>query len=207
VRDFYRDRYLSELQGSYNSEDEATFSTRVGLALSRLGGESRQVLDLGCGSGGASARLAAAGHSVVGVDISSTGIAVARARAPQVVFELVEAGAPFPFDDARFDACFCSEVLEHILDVEAAVREVHRVLISGGLFLLTVPYHGLVKNLGIACVSFERHFDPSGEHIRFFTRRSLSSLLARNGFTVEHFAGVGRFWPVWKSMFIVAAKR
>jgi len=44
------------------------------------------------------------------------------------------------------------------------------------------PYHGRTKNTAIALIAFERHFDPLGEHVRFFTRRSLAALLTEFGF-------------------------
>src|ERR671928_107423 len=46
----------------------------------------------------------------------------------------------------------------------------------------TVPYHGRVQAAAIALMRFEAHFDPLGQHLRFFTRRSLAATLAHAGF-------------------------
>ena len=54
-----------------------------------------------------------------------------------------------------------------------ALGEIRRVLRPGGRALITVPYHGRLQAARIALTRFEAHFDPLGQHVRFFTRRSL----------------------------------
>jgi 2-polyprenyl-3-methyl-5-hydroxy-6-metoxy-1,4-benzoquinol methylase len=115
--------------------------------------------------------------------------------------------AELPFPPDSFDAVFCAEVIEHLLDPETMVRECHRVLRPSGIFFVTTPYHGLIKNLVIAAAAFERHFDPTGAHIRFFTSRSLRDLLVRSGFVGERVSYLGRFWPLWMDMVVYARKR
>jgi SAM-dependent methyltransferase len=82
----------------------------------------------------------------------------------------------------EIDVVWCSEVLEHIPDVAHALLEVRRVLKPGGRLLVTVPYHGRFQAAAIALTRFEAHFDPLGQHVRFFTRRSLRSTLRHAGF-------------------------
>ena len=52
---------------------------------------------------------------------------------------------------------------------------------GGGRILLTVPYHGRVQAAAIALTRFEAHFDPLGQHVRFFTRRSLATVARARG--------------------------
>ena len=54
-----------------------------------------------------------------------------------------------------------------------------------GRLLATVPYHGRFQAAAIALTRFEAHFDPLGQHVRFFTRRSLATTLDAAGFEVE----------------------
>ena len=61
-------------------------------------------------------------------------------------------------------------------------------------------------NLCIITFAFEKHFAPSSGHIRFFSKRSMSQCLQSGSFRVEQIYGIGRYWPVWKSMFVVAWK-
>ena len=111
-----------------------------------------------------------------------------------------------PFASEAFAAIWCTEVLEHLFDVHTALTELNRVLMPGGLLVLTVPYHGLIKNLLIALGGFERHFNPYLSHLRFFTRKSLGACLAQGGFLALSWGGVGRYWPLWMSHFVVARK-
>jgi 2-polyprenyl-3-methyl-5-hydroxy-6-metoxy-1,4-benzoquinol methylase len=86
---------------------------------------------------------------------------------------------------------WCSEVLEHVADVAYLLAEVRRVLRPGGRLLATVPYHGRVQGAAIALTRFEAHFDPLGQHLRFFTRRSLARTLANAGLEPTRVAGWG----------------
>ena len=80
-----------------------------------------------------------------------------------------------------------------------------------GLFQQTVstPYHGYLKNL---MLSLFDHWDVhhtslrEGGHIKFWSKRTLLSLLENNGFKALSFYGVGRVPYLWKSMIVVAQK-
>jgi ubiquinone/menaquinone biosynthesis C-methylase UbiE len=181
---------------------------RKALLKSSLAGlhPGARVLDAGCGIGVFTNFLKSEGFDTVGVDISETAIGHAKRRYPKGHFEVAAIEDGLPFKNEEFVAVWCTEVLEHLFDVHAALVEMNRVLQTGGTLVLTMPYHSLIKNLIVALLAFERHYDPCGPHIRFFTRRSLADCLQQAGFVVERWAGVGRFWPVWMSHFIVARK-
>jgi len=148
-----------------------------------------KVLDVGCGSGIFTAFLQDMGFDVVGVDISETAVRYARQCYPGIRLKVASVECGLPFKNDEFDVVWCGEVLEHLFDVGAALTEINRVLRPGGKFVLTTPYHGLVKNLIVCVLAFERHYDPCGSHIRFFTRRSLKLCLEKAGFTVERLGG------------------
>lgn len=205
-RAFYRDAYAAAERGGHRPEDEPTFDLRVGHALATIGPTSKRVLDFGCGSGAASRLLVDAGHQVTGVDVSESGIRVATREVHGATFHLIDNEGQLPFADASFDVCFCTEVIEHLLDVPGFLREIHRVLADQGMFIITTPYHGWIKNLIIITRNFDVHFSPTDEHVRFFSRSSLTRALVEAGFRVESFRGIGRFWPIWKSMFVVARR-
>lgn len=90
-----------------------------------------------------------------------------------------------------FDTIYSTDVLEHVYWPRRAVKEMHRILKIGGLVLLSVPYHGLVKNLAIALMGFNRHYSPDGSHVRFFTKRTLVDMFSSEGFILirEHYIG------------------
>jgi SAM-dependent methyltransferase len=157
-------------------------------------GEARRgerVLDLGCGAGRFVAALAAAGAEPVGVEIAEAALERARAVAPGADLRPLEPDGSIPLEHAAVDLVWCSEVLEHVADVAYLLTEVRRVLRPGGRLLATVPYHGRVRGAAIALTRFEAHFDPEGQHLRFFTRRSLARALEHAGLEPRRVAGWG----------------
>jgi SAM-dependent methyltransferase len=149
-------------------------------------GEARpgeRVLDLGCGAGRFLAALRDAGADPVGVEIAEAAAARARANVPGADVRVLERDGSLPLGHGEVDLVWCSEVLEHIPDVGHALLEVRRVLKGGGRVLLTVPHHGRVQAAAIALTRFDAHFDPLGQHVRFFTRTSLAAALEHAGFT------------------------
>jgi SAM-dependent methyltransferase len=101
------------------------------------------VLDLGCAFGFATLRLARKGYETVGVDSSARYIAWAKRRHPQGQYLLAPAEA-LPLPDASFEGVLLLDVLEHVVDEQAVMREVWRVLKPGGTLILSVPHRGLL---------------------------------------------------------------
>jgi ubiquinone/menaquinone biosynthesis C-methylase UbiE len=148
------------------------------LAGERLG----RVLDLGCGDGTFAARVAVLGAQVIGLDPAPTALARARAAHPQLEFVAPATDGGLPFPDASFDAVTCVNVLQHVADTQSLLSEARRVLVPDGLLAVAVPYHGRLENMLIALRSFERHHDPLGPELRFYTARSLRDVLGDFGF-------------------------
>ena len=148
-------------------------------------GHAPRTLDLGCGNGFFSGNLASLGCEVTGIDLSPEAVDLARNRYPGVSFATHDLTQPLPLEDSTIDLAWCSEVLEHLFSPLGIAWEIRRVLKPGGVFLCTVPYHGLIKNIGIALFAFERHYDPTYPHLRFFTRKSLSGIVEQAGLSVE----------------------
>jgi SAM-dependent methyltransferase len=149
------------------------------LAEARPG---ERVLDLGCGAGRFVAALRDAGCDPVGVELAEAALERARANAPGADLRLLEDDGSLPLEHGSVDLVWCSEVLEHVADTDHLLLEVRRVLRPGGRLLATVPFHGRVQAALIALTRFESHFDPTGEHLRFYTRRSLAATLRDAGF-------------------------
>jgi len=149
------------------------------LAEARPG---ERVLDLGCGAGRFVAALRNAGADAVGVEIAEAALERARRNAPGADLRPLEADGSLPLEHGSVDLVWCSEVLEHVADTEHLLLEARRVLRRGGRLLITVPFHGRVQAALIGLLRFERHFDPTGQHLRFYTAGSLARTLADAGF-------------------------
>jgi SAM-dependent methyltransferase len=141
-----------------------------------------RVLDLGCGAGRFVAALREAGAEPVGVELAEAALERARANAPGADLRRVADDGSLPLEHASFDLVWCSEVLEHVPDTAHLLLEVRRVLRPGGRLLVTVPDHRRLRTAVIALTRFEAHFDPLGQHVRFYTRRSLATTLEHAGF-------------------------
>ncbi|MBM4406904.1 MAG: class I SAM-dependent methyltransferase [Chloroflexi bacterium] len=164
-----------------------------------------QALDAGCGLGDFVKFFEEQSYEAYGADASLVAVSNAQLRCPSAT--IVRASLEhLPFADNRFDIVWCSEVLEHIVDVSGAFNELSRVTKPNGLLILTVPYHGFLKNLIITSARFDWHFSVDGPHLRFFTKRSLDICLRRAGFEPLAWNGVGRSWPMWKSFFVTARR-
>ena len=121
------------------------FEMLVWPATARLLGaqQGERLLDVACGSGLASRRLAAAGASVVGIDFSEEMIGLARARAGalDVDFRVVDATdheALLGLGEAAFDGALCNMALMDIADIRPLMTALARLLRPDGRFVFSV---------------------------------------------------------------------
>lgn len=170
-----------------------------------------RVLDIGCGNGYIAGLFAAKGCTVVGIDPSESGIDAARKGHPDSRFE-VDVATPDLVErlgETPFDLVVSAEVAEHVYDADEWARSCFNALKPGGRLVLTTPYHGYLKNLAIAALDkWDAHHTSleAGNHIKFWSRATMTTLLTRNGFRVGGFRGAGRLPFLWKSM-VMAADR
>jgi ubiquinone/menaquinone biosynthesis C-methylase UbiE len=100
----------------------------------------RRVLDLGCGSGYGADVLAREAREVLGIDIADDAIDYARQhyRVPNVRFERASC-LDIPAPDGSFELVVAFEIIEHLTDWRAFLREVRRVLAPAAQFLVSTP--------------------------------------------------------------------
>lgn len=107
--------------------------------------QNGRVLDLGGGSGWVSELLAKFGYRPFTLDVSSALLRVGRVRFARTGLEsrgVVGDMTRLPIADASMDAVVVMDALHHVPDVAAVFREVHRVLVQGGRFVVAEPGEG-----------------------------------------------------------------
>jgi SAM-dependent methyltransferase len=125
-----------------------------------------RLLDVGCGTGWIADHFA----DYTGVDGSPDAVAAAAERNRNV--SLHDVDRPLPFEDQSFDGVVLKDLLEHVADPAAVVRETLRVLRPGGRVFASSP-------------DAQRWVWDDYTHRRPFTRKSFRLLFADQGFAVE----------------------
>jgi trans-aconitate methyltransferase len=155
-----------------------------------------RLLDLGCGDGQLTARIAASGANVAGLDASAQMVAAARARGIAVDEGSAES---MPFADRAFDAVFSNAALHWVRDQEAMLAEVRRVLRPGGRFVAEMGGQGNIAAIRVALMAvLARHgFDGCEDNVNYYpTPEAYTRRLERHGFSVERMALIPRPTPL-----------
>ena len=141
--------------------------------LSALGNENSalKILDVGCGTGANLEMLAQFG-AAEGVDVSDEALEFCRAKGLKTHKGLAE---KLPFTDESFNLVTALDVVEHLDDDVAGLKEMHRVLKSGGRTLIFVP--AFMWLWGV-------QDDISNHRIRY-TKKQIVERLEKAGFEIE----------------------
>jgi SAM-dependent methyltransferase len=232
LHSFYEQPETTVSSGSDRAHRQARMLAAV---LAERSGPQR-IVDVGCGEGGAThlVKRLDPRNTVIGVDWSAMALVQARARGLLVIQGGVDSsGLPLP--DAGADIVIMSELIEHLVDTDAAVEEARRILRPGGILLLSTPnlaawFNRLLVGLGIqpvfSEVSLRGIYGRPGHqvvgHLRLFTRRALVQFLTDRGFACERVLGAPYHdvpralrpldrslchWPSMASILLVQARR
>ncbi|MGH8061237.1 MAG: class I SAM-dependent methyltransferase [Pseudoxanthomonas sp.] len=187
--------YDRVLSGWYQADTNELFT---GITI----GPEDVVLDLGCGDGGSLLFCARRGAAVIGIDIDSDAVEAMKARlegTPAKSMQFHVGGAdPLPLKDESVTRVICTEVLEHVDDPAAVMKELVRVGKPGARYLITVP-DALQETLQKE-VAPDVYFQKPN-HIRIFEREQFAQLVSDAGLVVEHQAFFGFYWSIWFAMF------
>jgi SAM-dependent methyltransferase len=129
------------------------------------------VLDAGCGGGGFVDYLCKRGFDATGLERHAMFLDVARQRGFSGAFVNGDLTAPLPFADGAFDTTICLDVLEHVSDDAAAVRELMRV--TRRRLVVAVPHQDTW--MPSYRLIFYPYRDPT--HLRYYTRETLDAIL------------------------------
>jgi SAM-dependent methyltransferase len=158
--------------------------------------KGERILDLGCGDGQLTARIAAKGAVVSGVDASAEMVAAARSRG---VGSTVAQAESLPFADAEFDAVFSNAALHWVRGQDEMMAEVHRVLRKRGRFVAELGGHGNIAAIRIALIAvLERNgFAGREDNVNYYpSPDAYQRRLVKHGFKVSKMALIPRPTPL-----------
>jgi len=150
-----------------------------------------KILDLGCSSGLLAERLREMGHHVVGVDVFELDGVKERTDA----FFRADLNLGIPSEvGSGFDLVLAADVLEHVARPTDLLQEIRRVLAPDGTAIICVPnvahwYPRFRSTLGM--FDYDQRGILDATHLRFFTRRSITRMVERNGFAIRRLEPVG----------------
>lgn len=175
----------------------ARFVTDLGMPVVELLAPQRgeRILDLGCGDGVLTAKLAEMGCDVVGIDASEMQVAAARKFG---IDARVMAGEALPFRD-EFDAVFSNAALHWMLRPDDVIAGVWHLLRRGGRFVAEMGGHGCVQTIKAALLDALKRRGIDGESLvpwYFPTIEDYSARLRNAGFVISYISLFPRPTPL-----------
>lgn len=181
-------RYYDELWSKKFETKANLLPNRIQEALKEIKGGGR-MLDIGCGDGALCQCIIDRYENIHGIDHSD--IALRRARENGVSTTRVDLNkGSLPFLSQVFDMVTCLDVIEHVFDPVKLVKEIHRILKSNGILIMTTPnirFVDHVKKLLIDGQFPKTSRDEGiyhGGHLCYFTFEDLRTLLLENNFSI-----------------------
>ncbi len=170
--------------------------------LTRVSGEGslaqQKILEVGCGGGLICEELAQRGAQMVGIDPSLGALDTARTHAQEqglgqnIHYQQGNAES-LPYEDGSFSAIVCFDVLEHVSDLEATIKEIARVLAPGGVFVFDTINRTLIARAVL--IWYGENFPSGGlkpgihNYHDFIKPVELQNLLRVNGLQVSELTG------------------
>lgn len=166
--------------------------------------DDSSMLDIGSGAGIGASLIAHAANikKVTCIDLSVPALRVVQTFGFSALVASAE-GAVLPFPNETFDIVVIDEVIEHLVDTDSIMDEIHRVLKPTGQLVISTPnlaswFNRIALLFGIqpaySEVIFKKVYGRPGVgivgHLRLFTRRALNEFVSDKGFTIRHSKGV-----------------
>jgi len=140
-----------------------------------------KILEIGCGIGSIVFALSEKGYDITGIDISSEAIVYGLKKYGNIRLQ-VQAAESLPYENESFDVVLSFDLLEHIARVDKHIREVFRVLRTGGYYLFQTPnkYSNIIWETLQSRSLRWRHYHPS-----LHSPKQLLHRLCKHGFEVR----------------------
>lgn len=197
--------YSQHVMGEHDKEPPLMHTAQSKLMRrERSHDHSRRVLDIGSGAGVGASLIARTlrAQEVVCIDLSVAALREVRKAGFAPLIASAE-GHQLPFPDSTFDVVILDEVIEHLVDTDSIMDEIHRVLRGDGQLLISTPnlaswFNRISLLLGVqpafSEVSFRKVYGRPGSglvgHLRLFTKRAFIEFVNDKGFTATKVVGI-----------------
>ena len=166
------------------SNKNNSHSLTIDFIAEATGGESLDILDVGCSAGYLGEYLRAQGHHVTGIDITPEAIAKAAEFLNEAhCMKVEDFFSAYP--TRKFDVVIFGDVLEHVTNAEEVLRLTAQALKPRGRVIASIPN---VSHLAVRAMLLEGRWDYANlglldrDHVRFFTRKTIEQLFHDSGF-------------------------
>ncbi|NRB48385.1 MAG: class I SAM-dependent methyltransferase [Saprospiraceae bacterium] len=154
-----------------------------------------KVLEIGCGKGRFRANLEQP-HEYWGLEPVPAAAEEARAVLDKVLKGTYEEQLD-QLPEAYFDLIICNDVIEHMMDHDFFFRSIQSKLTSAGVLVASVPNVRHILHLYELLVQKDWQYKDDGildrTHYRFFTEKSLRSILEQHHYQIEYFQGINKY--------------
>lgn len=166
------------------------------------------LLDIGCGNGYLTKKLSKSFDKTIAIDNSESGIEQAKKNYSGDINFILSDLSNLNIKE-KLNCITLIEVIEHLYSPDSLLREINKFCDKNTKIIISTPFHGFIKNLLIILSGkFNDHFSPLWEHghIKFFTKKTLMQICARNNFKIEKIYYSGRIYPLSKSIIFILSK-
>lgn len=202
---FNYQNYYKNLKTEDSSGLEKTVLKLIGTGSLKKKNPDTRILESGFGNGTLILDLVNKGFNVKGIDISEKNVKSIQnklkkgdLRADIVQGDILKT----PFLDEEFDVIVACEILEHITNIEEAVKEIGRILKPGGTLIISVPYRQKIKFE--ECI-FCHKLTPRNGHLHSFDREKLNGLFKKHNILSQKTKicfSKGNVFPFLKKIYI-----
>lgn len=141
------------------------------------------ILDVGAGDGTFSnfIKNKSKKYSIDALELSINAIKIGKQKYKSINF-INQNLEQLDLKTKKYDTVFAIEVVEHLLDIDTCLKNIHKVLNKNGYLCITTTDFNLLKKILLASFVWEKYFYPNNPHIRFFTKKSLIDICQKHGF-------------------------
>jgi 2-polyprenyl-3-methyl-5-hydroxy-6-metoxy-1,4-benzoquinol methylase len=191
-------KIYSNLAEKYSEKSDAYFTQERSEMFEFIPEQTRELLEVGCGSGDFSKSIKDKLPDLIvwGIEPSEVAADQASRKLDHVICGSFEADLP-ELEGRQFDCIVFNDVLEHLPDPGTVLKDCRKYLTSDGCIVASIPnilfFYEISKILIEEDWEYRSHGILDNTHLRFFTRKSIVRMFATSGYDVELIKGINAF--------------